>query len=174
MTKLLLDAEPPSRFEGKKEVKGKNKNLPHLIVSLRNEKNKSKSANVGKSLEKEVVFNWQKNSFDFNYFKKEESYMENNLTLTAKEISFSKPNMTSDPAMLNFHYIGKEENVSSTDKKPQGFYSMNSPYSFMLPIKEENKKDYMPYESKEQDKKEIVYPVYNFDEKTTEETENGL
>lgn len=168
MINSSLDIEPPSKFEGKKEVKGKNKNLPHLIISLGSEKNKSKSADVGKNLEKEVVFNWQKNNFDVDYLKKEESYLEGSLNLTNKVISFSKSNMTSNQIILSSNYIKKEDNISSTDKKPSISYDMSSTYSFILPIKEENKKDYMPYESKEQDKKEIIYPVYNFDEETKE------
>ena len=43
MTQLSLDDEPPPKFRGEKEVKKKNKNLPQLVFSLRNEKNKNNS-----------------------------------------------------------------------------------------------------------------------------------
>lgn len=165
MTKLSLDAEPPSKFEGKKEVnRKKNGTIPQLIIFLRTNKNKT---GVIKNLEKKVIANGQKNIINTDYLKNEEIYTENNSTLTNNSIEFTNTN--SSRAMLNSYYIQKEKNTEFTRKDFSKFYDMNFSYSFIPQIKEENKKEDLSAQSKEQETKEIQYAIYNFDEEAAQE-----
>lgn len=157
-----LDSEPPSKFEGKKEVKKKNGTLPQLIVSLRNEKNNNRSANIAKNLEKEVISNWERNIFDIGYLKNEEGYVENNFTLTNNVILFAKPNITSNRAILESHYSQRLNNINFTENNSQKFYERNPYYSIQK--SKEEKKDNFSIQSKEQIEKETFYLMYGPDE----------
>jgi hypothetical protein len=164
MTKLSLDAEPPSKFDGKKEVnRKKNGTIPQLIIFLRTNKN-----NITKNLEKKVIADGKNNIINFDYTKNETTYSEENLTSTNK-IEFVNTNLSINQAMLNSHYMQKENNFDFTRKDISKLYNMNSSYSFIPHIKEENKKEDLSVQSKEQESKEIQYPLYNFDEELTQE-----
>jgi len=169
MTKLSLDAEPPSKFEGKKETnKKRNENIPRLIVFLRTEKNKNKTSNPERNLERKLISDKPKNIFDVDYLKSEGNYIEESLTLTNSSIEFTNSNTTSNSNVLNSNYIRKENNIDSTRKDLSRFYDMNFSYSFIPETKEKDKREDLSY-SREQETKETIYATYNLDEDTAQE-----
>jgi hypothetical protein len=170
MKNLSLDAEPPSKFDGKKEVKRKkNETLPHLVILLGNEKIRNKTNNSTKNLENEIKKNFQKYFFNSDYLKKEGGSIEGNLTSTKNIIEFTNTNTAFNQTILDSHYAEKVNNVGFKERKSSNFYEMNTFYSFTPKIREEDKKEDLSTLPKEQESKEISYTLYNFDEETEQE-----
>jgi hypothetical protein len=171
MENSALDIEPPSKFGGKKEVnKKKNGNNYPLIILLKNDRGKNKIIASARNLEKKVIYERQKNIIDCDYLKNDEYAVEENLTLTNKSVEFTKTSGSHFSQIIpDFHYEQKINNTDFTEKKPSNFYSMNSQYSFIPPIKEENKKEDLPAQIKEESK-EIQYAIYNFDEAAAQQS----
>jgi hypothetical protein len=157
MTKLSLDAEPPSKLEGKKEVKRKNGTLPQLVIFLKSDKSKNKHQNSSKNLEKEVVSAWQKNSLDIDYIKKEENYIEGSVTLTNNIISFSKPNITSNQSFIESNYRQNERSTDLTVKDFPNAYGISQYYSIQK-ARNEGTEGYSDSKSSE-----IFFPLYDLD-----------
>lgn len=172
MIKLSLDNEPPSKFEGKKEVsKKKSEPLHQLIFSLRNRKNKIKFTNSRKNLEEQIKSDWAKYIFDTEYFKTSENYLGSNSTPTVNVVEFTNILDTNqNQIMPDFHYGQKKSNTDFAEKKVSGFYEMSSSYSFTPQIKEENKRVDSYDQPKEQESEEIpLYTLYNFEEQAEQE-----
>jgi hypothetical protein len=163
MTKLSLDAEPPSKFEGKKEVKRKSGTLPQLIIFLKSDKSKYKQKNNSRNLEKEVVYDWQKNNLSLDYIKKEENYIEGSLNLTSNTISFSKPNTTFTQSSIESNYRQSEKNIDSTRKDFSVAYEV-SPYYSIQKARNEGTEGYSDSKSSE-----IFFPLYDLDGETKPE-----
>ena len=111
MTKLSLDAEPPSKFEGKKEVKKKNGTNYPLIVLLKNDRSKTKIISSAKNLEKKVIDERQKKIINIDYLKNEGYAIEESFTVTNESIGFTKTSNThSNQIIPDFHYGQKINN----------------------------------------------------------------
>jgi len=171
MKNSSLGVEPPSKFDGKKEVYGKrNKPFSSLIVSLENTKNKNRSINSVKNIEKKVIFESQMYNLDINYLKNGEGFAEGNFTSTNKSVEFTKVFDTNFNKILSeFNYKQTTNDNEFVGKKVSKFYDMNSSYFFTPQIREEYKKDNLYNPPEEQKTKEISYPIYNFDEATKQE-----
>jgi hypothetical protein len=177
MTKSSLDDEPPPRFRGEKEVKKKNKNLPQLIFSTRNERNRDKSTTSMKNLEKQIKNSMKKYYLEENYSSFEKNILGENQTVTLKNLEFkSNPISSSGQPTQEFNYFEKKEDASAR-KKIKNIYSIDSSYSFTmnsLARESENKEN--PYSEskvpKENEEKDILYTLYVFEEqKNTDEKE---
>jgi hypothetical protein len=187
MEKLSLDDEPPPRFRGEKEVsRRKNKNLPQLIFSTRNEKNKEKSIENIKNIEKKVKTNIQEYQHDANYSSLERYFSEdNNQSSTLKNLEFTRPTTTGPNSISqNFNYFQGKESTMSIENRIQNFYGISSSYSFTAfrgeqtstrqeysRKKEEYSESKEHLEKEEKEEKEIIYTLHEFEEgKTAEET----
>jgi len=171
MKNSSLGVEPPSKFDGKKEVYGKkNKPFSSLIVSLEDNKSKNRTIDPAKSIEKKVIFESQMYNLNINYLKNGEGVVERNSTATNKSVEFTKIfNTNFNKIISNFHYGQTTNDIEFTEKGVSKFYDINLPYSFIPQIKKENKEDYLSAQPKEQETKEILYTLYNFDEKAKQE-----
>jgi hypothetical protein len=165
-----LDAEPPSRFEGKKEVNKKKNQL--LIVLLKNEKSKRGGSSV-RNLERDIKEERQKYSLNTTYLNsKEESYKDNQ-TFTRKTFEFTSTlNINKNQIDTSFDYVQKSNSLEFPEKKFQGFYGIISSYSFIPKIKEEKREEEMQNQSKEHESEESFYLLYKLDEET--EGENTI
>jgi hypothetical protein len=139
MTKLSLDDEPPPRFRGEKEVKKKNKNLPQLIFSTRNEKNRDKSATSLKNLEKQIKSSMEKYYLEENYSSFEKNILGENQTATLKSLGFERNAISSSGMTAHeFNYLEKKEDDSAR-KRIKNMYGIDSSYSFTTnPLVREN------------------------------------
>jgi hypothetical protein len=171
MKQLSLDEEPPPIFRGEKEVnKRKNKNLPQLIFSIRSERIRNKSQVNSKNLEKQIKNNQADYSSNENYSSLEKSFSEseNNLTPTLKNLEFEKSlSSTHEANEIIFDYLQKQEMKSTTSKKIESFYAVDSTYSFeshQTFIKDNIKKENYYSESKEKEEKDVVYALHPLDE----------
>jgi hypothetical protein len=160
MIHLSLDAEPPPKFNGKKEVnKRKNGTLSKVV----------------KNLEKQLILNRKENDFEIGYLINERNFSEDNLTLTKKTIEFTNANISSNRFILNSYYKQKQNTLDITRKDFPKFYNVTTSYSFMPQIKQEDKKEdssQSTTQSKEQETKEIspiIYNLYNFEEEKKQE-----
>lgn len=171
MEKLSLDSEPPSKFVEKKEVnKKKNGTNYPLIILLKNDRSKIRIITSAKNLEKKVISERQKNIIDVDYLKNDGYTVEENLTTTNQSIEFTKTSSTHPNQIIpDFHYGQKMNNIEFKEKNISTFYNITSSYSFIPQIKEENKREDLSEQSKEQETKETPYLVYNFDEETKQE-----
>jgi hypothetical protein len=170
MKNSSLDAEPPSKFAREKEVnKKRNETFSPLVVFLGTEKSKNKITDYI-NLEGKVISDRQKQNFDVSYLINEESFSEDNLTLTSKNIEFINKNISSNNILLSSHYAQNENNTEFTRKDVSRFYDMTSPYSFIPKIKEENKKEELSPQFREQEIKEPTYVLHNLDEEPKQES----
>lgn len=171
MEKLSLDAEPPSKFRGEKEVnKKKNGNLHQLILSLKGEKNRNRNINSRKNLEKQVRLNWQDYVFDIDYLKNNNSLVEETLTSRTNVVIFTSAlDRNKNQVISQFNYSQNRNNTGIRERKLLTSYEINSPYSFTPQIKEEEKKEDLSTQSKEQETKEASYILHNFEEETKQE-----
>jgi len=168
-----LDDEPPSTSEGKKEVNAKKRNdtNPPLVVFLTNKKNKKNS------LEKKLI---PKNKSEMDYIPVEGEFADSNLTLTNEIINFKNTSIDSAQLILSSYYSQRLTNINIAGRKQSAeFYAMNSSYSFIPQIKEENKKEDLPTLPKErEDEKEnaytLMYAPENEEEMATATQENLL
>lgn len=173
MKNSSLGVEPPSKFDGKKkEVYGKNRNraFSSLSVSLEDDKNKNRSINSAKNIEKKVIFESQMYNLDINYLKNSERFAEGNSTSTNKSVEFTRvfnTNFNQIISEFNYEQITNDEEFAG--KKISKFYDMNSSYFFTPKVREEYKKDNLYNPPEEQKTKEISYPIYDFDEATKQE-----
>jgi len=163
MKNSSLGAEPPSKFDGKKEVKKKNGNLPRLIVLLKNEKSKNKHVNSAKNLEEKTKTESKKYSFNINYLKNEENFIEENSTPTNEVLEFTSSNINLNQDVLNFYFRQEKTDFITPNETFSEVYEMSSNYSFIQETRGEEKKE-SSYVPKEQETKEISYAIYDFDE----------
>jgi hypothetical protein len=170
MTTLSLDSEPPSKFEGKKEVsRKKNRDIPQLVFLLKNEKIKSKANSSVKNLEKKVILEKQKSNINLDYIKNDEYAFEENLTKTNESLEFTSMSRTPIQDIPEFSYGQSIRNIEFKEKNTPIFYDMTSSYSFIPQKKEESKKEELSELPREQEIKEIQYTLYNFEEETKQE-----
>jgi len=171
MIKLSLDDEPPSKFEGKKEVnKKKSEPLHQLIFSLRNRKNKIKFTSSRKNLEEQIKSDLAKYIFDAEYFKTSENYPESNSTPTVNVIEFANVLATNQNQIIpDFNYGEKKSDTGFSEKKFSNFYEIKSSYYFAPEIRRENKKEDSYEPQKEEESEEIPYMVYAFEEEGEQE-----
>lgn len=167
--KNSLDSEPPSIVRIKEVSRKRNTNLNQLILSTKSDKNKDNSIRTGKSLEKQVRLKFQDYRLDENYMRKNNDSMED-ISSTTKKLSFiSALDTDSKNIISDFNYFQKINNISHTERKPSSFYEMNSSYSFIPKIIEEDRMDDSSYKPKEQETKETIYVLNNFDEEPKKE-----
>jgi hypothetical protein len=174
MINLSLDDEPPSKFEGKKEVnKKKSEPLHQLIFSLRNRKNKIKFTSSRKNLEEQIKSDLAKYIFDAEYLKTSENYPESNSTPTVNVIEFTNVLTTNQNQIIpDFNYGEKKSSTEFSEKKFSNFYEMKSSYYFAPETIRENKKEDSYEQPKEEDSEEIPYMVYAFEEEGEQESLN--
>jgi hypothetical protein len=169
MTKLSLDDEPPPKLRGEKEVKKKNKNLPQLILSTKNERNRDKSAPSMKNLERQIKNSMEKYYLKENYSSFEKNILGENQTATLKGLGFEKHAISNSGLIAQeFNYFEKKEDVSAR-KKIKNIYGIDSSYSFtMNPLaREVDNKESQYSESKapkENEEKDVLYTLYVFEE----------
>jgi hypothetical protein len=169
MKNSSLDAEPPSKFTREKEVR-KNGNLNQLILSLKNEKIKSKYESHEKNIEKRVILDFQDYIFDLAYLKTNNGFTEE-ISATTKSVTF-KNNLDTNPNQIasGFNYSQRISTTEITDKKPSNFYTITSSYYFTPQVREENKKEELSPQFREQEIKEPIYVLHNLDEEPKQES----
>lgn len=170
MKNSSLALEPPPKYDGKKEVKRKNRILNSLVGSLKNEKNRNKTENSIKNLEEKTENREQTYSFDIDYTKNQENFIGENFTAIKGSLEFTKKSASyPNSSLLNLHYGQMTNDVEFKGKNLPGFYDIGSLYSFTPSIKEKTKEE-SSYQSEEHEEKEVQYILYNFGEETTEES----
>ena len=152
-----LDDEPPSTSEGKKEVNEKKRNdtNPQVVVFLTSNKNKK---NKKSSLEKKLMPKNKSEISEMDYIPAEGEFADSNLTLNKEIINFKNASIDSALLILNSYYSQKLTSMDIAGRKQSTeFYAMNSSYSFIPQIKEENKKEELPNQPK--DSEESAYAL---------------
>ena len=107
MIQLLSDNEPPPKFQRKKEVKNKGKNLPQLVFSLKIENNGNTLNNSNnKKLEDRIKNNPVNNQYLEDYSALEKSFSKNSTTTSQKKIRFSEINTSNESlSQINTDYL---------------------------------------------------------------------
>lgn len=166
MKQSSLDLEPPPRILREKETsKKKDKTLNQLIISLKNKasSNNLKNKNLEK-LEDKIKTNNKNISSTGEYSSLENYFSEKNIDSSQKEIKFLKRSSSNgDLNKENITYVKNNEE----NKENSSFYLKNTEYKFISSqtfIKYDNKKENNYSESKEQEKKEIIYNLRPFEE----------
>lgn len=172
MKKLSLDAEPPPKFRGEKEVnKKKEKTLSHILISIKNEKNENKVLITAKTIEKKSKVKSENYVLNLDYIKNEEP-LEEKISSTSSTIEFSTTLERNTKNIQDFNYFNKKVDTTLSEKQSQIFYeTFNSNYfstTTQTFAKEEGKKENKNYESKEPEEK-MTYPMYTFDEEAQKE-----
>ena len=177
MIQLLSDNEPPPKFQRKKEVKNKGKNLPQLVFSLKIENNSNTINNSNnKKLEDRIKNNPVNNQYLEDYSALEKSFSKNSTTTSQKKIRFSEINTSNESlSQINTDYLEINKENSVKNRKNQNFYFKNTEYNFIFFqtfIKDDNKEKKYYLELREKQEKDKIYSLSSFDEeKTTDERE---
>lgn len=160
MIQVSLDSEPPPIFRGQKQGNKKNKNLPQVIFSIRNEKNIDKSNLSRKNIEKNLRDTSVKDSSKGNYSGMEINVLETSRISLSNNVQFSRPSIA-DLNLISgkFDYLNTKEGMTFSDRKSSEFYAMSSGYSFGTPsasVEYDEKKE-RNYQSKGNEEKDRNY-----------------
>lgn len=169
MIQVSLDDEPPPVFRGKKEVKKKGKTLPQLVFSLKNKSNgNSLRESNNKKLEDKIKNNSKDVSSPNDYSALEKTSSKENVNLTQDSIKFSVQNNTKENSDIIFiEYLKINRENGDENEENTIFYTKNTEYNFIFSqtfIKYNNKKENNYSESKEQEKKDVIYNLRPFEE----------